>query len=190
MQSAEQLVSQRAASSVEQRAAPAAPAAQQVQQSPSPSGAGALTAAGRSMHAVAGSSLVEDSSSESDFDSTADMEKIVAARYGALQGLPGNARLNGLLVRIGELQEDGRILTARPASGDEIFGRPENVRDLLLAYDGFAVGDDFESDEVDGAVLVPVDVVEDRWACVTRSDLVNGNVRIQFSWLPASALQD
>ena len=186
VQSADQLVSQRAASSVEPRAAPAAPTAQQVQQNPPPSGA----AAGQSMHADAVSLLVGDSSSESDLYSIADMEKILAARYGVLQGLPVNARPNGLSVRIGELQGDGRILTSRPASGDEIFVHPENVRELLHAYDEFAVGDDFGSDEVDGAILVAFDVVEDRWACVIRSDLGNDNVQTQFYRLPASALQD
>ena len=61
---------------------------------------------------------------------------------------------------------------------------------MLRAYGGFAVGDDVDSDEIDGALLVAYDVVEYRWACVTRQYLGNDHVQTRFSWLPASALQD
>ena len=35
---------------------------------------------------------------------------------------------------------------------------------MLHDYDGFAVEDNFGNDEVDGAILVAYDVVEDHWA--------------------------
>ena len=49
---------------------------------------------------------------------------------------------------------------------------------MLRACGGFAVGGDVDSDKIDGALLVAYDVVEYRWACVTRQYLGNDHVLV------------
>ena len=91
------------------------------------------------------------------------------------------------MVRVGCSRGDGRVVTLRPASDEEIAVRPENLRILLQQFDGCAAGDLFEREEGE-VVLLGFDAAERRWAGELEIELGDGRCEYQYLWIPEAAL--
>ena len=108
-------------------------------------------------------------------------------RWGVIHGLQRAPHRNSQMVQVGAPRSDGRIVTTRPTSGDELGVRRENLRELMRSYGGLCAGDvvDLEGTEV---FLLGFAHVRGLWACETESDLENGEVQTQYVLLPAEQL--
>ena len=105
-------------------------------------------------------------------------------QWAVVQGLQ-NAKhtdYNEAIVRVGSQRDNGRFETSCLGTGVKLTVRPENLRGMLVSYDGYTAGDKvtYEDSELE---LLGFDFEAQRWACKQPKKQEDGSVQYCYLWV-------